>query len=124
MGKRKTNTNSQVESVKSNKKECISNPNEQPHQALSAPQVQELSSSNAADELVKAQAALNALESRFAEMMVLQTQKDEQIQALQTENQELQAQVTHQEQELSRSRAVMHDSTLEADDLKTELAFR
>ena len=69
MGKRKTNTNSQVESVKSNKKECISNPNEQPHQALSA---------------------------------------------LQTQNQ-----MTRQEQELSRSR-----STLEADDLKTELAFR
>ena len=95
--------------------------------------VQESSSSNAAAELIEAQAALKALESRFAEVVaenaevvaenkVLRMQT-KQVQALQTQNQQLQAQLARQEQELSRSRALVHDSTFEVDDLKKELAF-
>ena len=131
MGKRKAH--SQVEDLKSNKEECLSDSNGQPQQALCAPQVQESSSSNAAAELIKAQAALKALESRFAEVVaenaevvaenkVLRMQT-KQVQALQTQNQQLQAQLARQEQELSRSRALVHDSTFEVDDLKKELAF-
>ena len=136
MGKRKANTkrntpNSRVEEdVKSNKKECISNSH--PHsQASSAPQVNASSSSssssaNAGDELVKAQAALKALESRFAQVVAenqaLQIE-NKQIPALRTENRQLKAQLARHEQESSRSRALVHDLTFEVDDLKTELAF-
>ena len=133
MGKRKANTkrntpNSQVEEdVKSNKKECISNSH--PHsQASFAPQVNASSSSsaNAGDELVKAQAALKALESRFAQVVAenqaLQIE-NKQIPALRTENRQLKAQLARHKQESSRSRALVHDLTFEVDDLKTELAF-
>jgi len=91
--------------------------------------VQESSSSNAAAELIEAQAALKALESRFAEVVAENVQvvagnkilrMETKLQALQTQNQQLQAQLTPHEQELSRSR---DDSTFEVDDLKRELVF-
>ena len=113
--------NSQVD--KSNKKECLSDSNEQSQQALSAPQVQESSSSNVSVELIKAQAALKALENRFAEVVaenIILRMETKQVKALQTQNQQLQAQLARHEQELSRSR---DDSTFELDDLKRELAF-
>jgi len=126
MGKRKAN--SQVD--KSNQKECLSDSNEQFQQALSAPQVQESSSSNVAVELIKAQAALKALETRFAAVVAenarvvaenkILRMETKQVKALQTQNQQLQAQLARHEQELSRSR---DDSTFELDDLKRELAF-
>ena len=132
MGKRKANSQ-KVEDLKSNKEECLTDSNERPRQALSVPQEQESSSSNAAVELIKVQAAFKALESRFAEVVAENAQvvaenkvlrmQTKQVQALQTQNQQLQAQLARQEQELSRSRALVHDSRFEADDLKTELAF-
>ena len=132
MGKRKANSQ-KVEDLKSNKEECLTDSNERPRQALSVPQEQASSSSNAAVELIKLQAALKALESRFAEVVAENAQvvaenkvlrmQTKQVQALQTQNQQLQAQLARQEQELSRSRALVHDSTFEVDDLKKELAF-
>ena len=129
MGKRKNQTKpnqSQVEGAfKSSKKECISDSKE-PSQTSSTLQVQESSSSDAVVELSKAQAALKALQHRFAEVVAenqaLQNE-NKQIQAVQTENKQLQAQLIQERRESSRSRALVHDLTFEVDDLKTELTF-
>jgi len=117
MGKRKANrkppNNAQVEGP--NKKECISNSNEQ-SPALPAPLVHASSSAGAVDELVKAQAALQALESRFAQVVA-------ENQALQAQNKQLQSELIQERQDSSRSRALVRGLTFEMDDLKTELTF-
>jgi len=78
--------------------------------------VQEFCSSNATEELIKTQAALKPLDSRFAQVVA-------ENQALQTENKQLQTELIQNKQPSSRSRVLIRDSTVETNDLKTELAF-
>ena len=78
--------------------------------------MQEFCSSNATEELIKTQAALKPLDSRFAQVVA-------ENQALQAQNKQLQSELIQERQDSSRSRALVRGLTFEMDDLKTELTF-
>ena len=72
------------------------------------------------DELAKALAALKTSESRCAQLTAEKQAQHEQLQTLQTQNEQLRTQLAKREE---HSVAQINDLTLEVDELKTELAF-
>jgi len=72
------------------------------------------------EELTRALAALKASETRCAQFAAENQSQHEQLQTLETQNEQLRAQLAKQEQ---HSTAQIKDLTFEVDELKTELAF-